>query len=154
VVAVSPLHAPLPGEAPDGVPAAPPCPAVPPHPAFSTSHCSPHVEVASYTREHPSSNEVVIRCQTSGAISAEQGVVEALVMAKQMLEHVGVRASPLLPASARTPCSISHRRSVAIPRTNHALTNSLCCRSLQDTMTAAVSDFERRAPPKGDAQGE
>lgn len=52
--------------------------------------CSPHVEVASYTREHPTSNEVVIRCQTSGAISAEQGVVEALVMAKQMLEHVGV----------------------------------------------------------------
>lgn len=49
----------------------------------------PHVELASYTQEHPSSTEIVMRCQTTSAISAEQGVIEALHMAKQVLDHVG-----------------------------------------------------------------
>jgi len=50
---------------------------------------SPHVEVASYTMEHPSSTEVLLRCQTTGAISAEQGLVDALQTMKQVLLHMG-----------------------------------------------------------------
>lgn len=49
----------------------------------------PHVQLASYTQEHPSSQEILLRCQTSGAISAEQGVVEALQIMQQMLRHMG-----------------------------------------------------------------
>ena len=49
----------------------------------------PHVQLASYTQEHPSSQEILLRCQTSGAISAEQGVAEALQMMQQMLAHMG-----------------------------------------------------------------
>lgn len=48
----------------------------------------PHVQLASYTQEHPTSTEVLVRCQTSGAISAEQGVVEALEISKHMLAHM------------------------------------------------------------------
>ena len=50
--------------------------------------CSPHVQLASYTQEHPGSTEIVVQCQTTGAISAEQGVVEALVIAKDVLGHM------------------------------------------------------------------
>ena len=49
----------------------------------------PHVQLASYTQEHPSSQEILLRCQTSSAISAEQGVVEALQIMQQMLRHMG-----------------------------------------------------------------
>jgi hypothetical protein len=62
--------------------------------------CSPHVQIASYTQEHPSSNEVIVRCQTSGAISAEQGVVEALHIAKQKLNLVQVCSSAAAAAAA------------------------------------------------------
>lgn len=48
----------------------------------------PHVQLASYTQEHPSSTEIIVRCQTSGAISAEQGVVESLQMAQATLRHI------------------------------------------------------------------
>ncbi|PRW56845.1 hypothetical protein C2E21_4807 [Chlorella sorokiniana] len=49
----------------------------------------PHVQLASYTQEHPSSQEILLRCQTNGAVSAEQGVVEALHIMQQMLRHMG-----------------------------------------------------------------
>ena len=48
----------------------------------------PHVQLASYTQEHPSSTDIILRCQTSGVISAEQGVVEALQMTKGILRHM------------------------------------------------------------------
>ena len=48
----------------------------------------PHITLASYTKEHPSSSDVVVRCQTTGAVSAEQGLVEALQIAKEMLGAV------------------------------------------------------------------
>lgn len=48
----------------------------------------PHIELASYSQEHPSKNEILLRCQTSGLISGEQATVEALHMTKEMLEHV------------------------------------------------------------------
>jgi DNA-directed RNA polymerase subunit L len=48
----------------------------------------PHVQLASYTQEHPSDSEILVRCQTSGAISAEQAVCEALGMTKDMLSHM------------------------------------------------------------------
>lgn len=49
----------------------------------------PHIELASYTQEHPSVNEIILRCQTNAAIPAEQGVVEALHIAKAILSHMG-----------------------------------------------------------------
>eukprot|EP00887_Chlorella_sp_A99_P002613 scaffold6.g2613.t1 len=49
----------------------------------------PHIQLASYTQEHPTSTDILLRCQTSGDISAEQGVVEALHMAKAMLAQMG-----------------------------------------------------------------
>ncbi|PSC69823.1 DNA-directed RNA polymerase I RPAC2 [Micractinium conductrix] len=48
----------------------------------------PHVELAAYTQEHPSVNEIILRCQTTGAITAEQGVGEALLMTKDILGHM------------------------------------------------------------------
>lgn len=45
----------------------------------------PYVQLASYTKEHPTSTEVLVRCQTSAEVSAEQGVVEALHIGKAML---------------------------------------------------------------------
>ena len=48
----------------------------------------PHVQLASYTQEHPSSTDIIVRCQTSGAISAEQGVAEALQMTQGILCHM------------------------------------------------------------------
>jgi DNA-directed RNA polymerase subunit L len=48
----------------------------------------PHVQLASYTQEHPSSTDIILRCQTTGAISAEQGVVEALQMTQGILRHM------------------------------------------------------------------
>jgi predicted TIM-barrel enzyme len=49
----------------------------------------PHVQLASYTQEHPSANEIIVRCQTTGVIPAEQAVVEALHMTKEILTHIG-----------------------------------------------------------------
>lgn len=49
----------------------------------------PHIELASYTQEHPSINEIILRCQTNAAIPAEQGVVEALHITKAILGHMG-----------------------------------------------------------------
>lgn len=49
----------------------------------------PHIQLASYTQEHPSSADIILRCQTSGPISAEQGVAEALMMTQEILHHVG-----------------------------------------------------------------
>ncbi|KAL4427876.1 hypothetical protein ABPG75_001965 [Micractinium tetrahymenae] len=49
----------------------------------------PHIELASYTQEHPSVNEIILRCQTNAAIPAEQGVVEALHITKAILSHMG-----------------------------------------------------------------
>lgn len=48
----------------------------------------PHVQLASYTQEHPSLNEIVVRCQTSGAVTAEQAVAEALHMTQDILHHM------------------------------------------------------------------
>ncbi len=49
----------------------------------------PHVQLASYTQEHPSASEIIVRCQTTGVIPAEQAVVEALHMTKEILTHIG-----------------------------------------------------------------
>jgi DNA-directed RNA polymerase subunit L len=38
--------------------------------------------------EHPTSTEVLVRCQTTGAISAEEGMVGALLQTKEVLAHV------------------------------------------------------------------
>lgn len=48
----------------------------------------PHIQLASYTQEHPSSTDILVRCQTSGAITAGQAVAEALHMTKAILSHM------------------------------------------------------------------
>lgn len=55
--------------------------------------CSPHVQLSSYTKEHPNLSEILIRCQTNGVVSAEQGMVESLHLAKEVLMHVEVSTS-------------------------------------------------------------
>lgn len=60
---------------------------VKPPPACSSVR-SPHVEVASYAQEHPSKNEILFRCQTSGLISGEQCIVESLELTKDILSMV------------------------------------------------------------------
>lgn len=53
---------------------------------------SPHVQVASYTQEHPNQSEILVRCQTNGFCSAEQGVVESLHITKEIAAHMQVGA--------------------------------------------------------------
>uniref|UniRef100_A0A1D1ZVL8 DNA-directed RNA polymerase RBP11-like dimerisation domain-containing protein n=1 Tax=Auxenochlorella protothecoides TaxID=3075 RepID=A0A1D1ZVL8_AUXPR len=48
----------------------------------------PHIQLSSYTKEHPNLSEILIRCQTNGVVSAEQGMVESLHLAKEVLMHV------------------------------------------------------------------
>jgi len=48
----------------------------------------PYIELAAYTQEHPSTNEIILRCQTTGAIPADQGFVEALHMTQLILGHM------------------------------------------------------------------
>ncbi len=49
---------------------------------------SPEVEVASYTQDNPNAPDVVIRCQTTGAVTARAAAAEALGVAKAMLGEV------------------------------------------------------------------
>ena len=48
----------------------------------------PHITLASYTKEHPTNTSVVVRCQTTGAISANQGLVESLEITRLMMGAV------------------------------------------------------------------
>lgn len=55
--------------------------------------CSPHVTVAQYTQEMVvPGNQLLIQCQTSGAITPEQGMVESLQITKQIFNAIGVSA--------------------------------------------------------------
>lgn len=56
--------------------------------------CSPHVTVAQYTQEEViPGNQLLIQCQTTDAITAEQGMVESLHIMKEMFITIGVRAT-------------------------------------------------------------
>lgn len=58
--------------------------------------CSPHVIVAQYTQEEiVPGNQLLIQCQTTDAITAEQGMVESLHIMKDMFTAIGVRAHSL-----------------------------------------------------------
>ena len=60
------------------------------HPAASL-HCSPHITVAQYRQEEITpGNQLLVQCQTSGAITAEQGMVESLHIMKDAFNAIGV----------------------------------------------------------------
>ena len=63
------------------------------HTATATPHSSsPHVTVAQYSQEMVvPGNQIAIQCQTSGAIRAEQGIVESLHMTKAIFTAIEVR---------------------------------------------------------------
>ena len=56
---------------------------------------SPHVELVSYTQDHPTSTEVVVRCQTNGQITAEHAVVEALLGTRSVPARVRIALAAL-----------------------------------------------------------
>jgi hypothetical protein len=52
------------------------------------------VTVAQYTQEEViPGNQLLIQCQTTDAITAEQGMVESLHIMKEMFKAIGVRAT-------------------------------------------------------------
>ena len=53
---------------------------------------SPHVTVAQYSQEDPTAtgNQILVHCQTSTEVTAEQGVVETLHVTKAMFGAVAV----------------------------------------------------------------